>query len=78
MKKFAPTLTIYEGVKQGNRFCSAYEANPKTDPTLLLDGTLAYRIIGYAETIDEAQLKISGRTYPLDDSTPTIDYDKKI
>ena len=63
---------ILEGIKQGNRFFSIN--NPDKDQTKLIDGTLAYRIIGYANSTDEAQMKLSGRTWHLDD-TPDI-YDR--
>ena len=33
------------------------------DPTKLADGTVAYEIIDFADTVSEAQIKLYGRTY---------------
>ena len=46
---------LLEGVKQGQRFFTAH--NPHIDPTKL-HGETCYRVIGYAESIDEAQHKL--------------------
>ena len=43
------------------RFISMVLGND--DPTKLYDGTLAYRILGYATTIEEAQIKLYGKAY---------------
>jgi hypothetical protein len=40
-----------EGIKQGNRF---YSTNSRKNVTKLSNGTVAYRVIGYANTSEEA------------------------
>jgi len=40
---------------------------PGDDPTKLKDGTIAYSILGYAETVKEAQIKLYGRAYTTSD-----------
>ena len=52
---------ILEGLAERNRFFSGNSSFD--DPTKLLDGTVAYRIIGYADTIAEAQIKLYGRSF---------------
>lgn len=37
--------------------------DPKTDPTILANGTVAYKVLGYANSIAEAQTKLYGRSY---------------
>lgn len=49
-------FVILEGIKEGNRFFTMYD--PTRDYRYLKDGTVAYNIVGYADTIQEAQLKI--------------------
>ena len=71
-KKFV----ILEGIKEGNRFFSTND--PEQDNRFLADGTLAYRIMGYADTVEEAQLKLYGYTFPLGDKERIVDYSKKI
>ena len=41
-----------EGLKHGNRFYSNNE--PEIDPTLSAEGELWYRVLGYADSSDEA------------------------
>lgn len=51
-------FAVFEGIKAGNRF---YSLNcPDEDQTRLSDGTVAYRILGYADTPDEALDIIEG------------------
>jgi hypothetical protein len=33
------------------------------DPTKMSDGTIQYKIIGYADSIEEAQIQLFGRSY---------------
>lgn len=49
---------ILEGIEKGNRFFSFNT----DDPTKLYDGTVAYEVIGYANTVKEAQIKLYGRS----------------
>jgi hypothetical protein len=41
-----------EGIDIGNRFWTGN--NPDEDPTKLYDGTVAYRVLGYANTPEDA------------------------
>jgi len=50
---------ILEGLAAGNRFFTTNSANP----TLLVDGTVACRVLGYADTIAQAQIFLYGRSY---------------
>ena len=50
---------IFEGIRHHNRFFSTN--CPNTDQTLLDDGTKAYIILGYSNTIAEAQMYLYGR-----------------
>lgn len=59
MQKFV----ILKGLKEGNEF---FSTNGPEDCTRLSDGTVAYKIIGYADTVCEAQLKLYNRCYSLD------------
>ena len=60
MKKSTKKYVLLEGIENFNRF---YSTNSNDDPTKLSDGTVAYRIIGYADTPEEAQTKLYGRVY---------------
>jgi hypothetical protein len=51
--KFALFCGVIPGVNKGQRFFSTN--HPEKDQTKLLDGTVAYEIIGYADTVKEAQ-----------------------
>ena len=64
-------LIILEGIEQGNRFFSMN--TPEEDGRFLADGRLVYKILGYADTTDEAQLKLYGSTYPLDGRERKVD-----
>jgi hypothetical protein len=39
-----------EGLKEGNRFFTTN--TPGEDPTKLFDGTVAYKVLGYADTVE--------------------------
>jgi len=53
-----PPLILLEGLEKGNRFFSTNSKDK--DPRYLITGKLAYKIIGYAETSKEAQIKLYG------------------
>ena len=46
------SLVALEGIEHGNKF---FTSNDDRDPTKLHDGTIAYKILGYADTVEEAQ-----------------------
>ena len=46
------------------KFFTTHREGIDPDPTKLYDGTVAYEIIGYADTVDDAQQKLYGRTFP--------------
>ena len=46
-------LIVLEGLEIGNRFFSTN--TPGKDQRLLADGTVAYNLVGYADTAEEAQ-----------------------
>jgi hypothetical protein len=54
-----PKFILLRGIERGNIFFSAN--NPNRDQTKLIDGTVAYEIIGYANSTKEAQTKLYGR-----------------
>ncbi len=47
-----------EGLKEGNRFFTTN--TPGEDPTKLFDGTVAYKVLGYADTVEGAQKILYG------------------
>lgn len=53
-------FVILRGVAHGNRF---FSCNNGSDPTKLTDGTVGYTILGYADTVEEAQIALFGRSY---------------
>ena len=61
IQKRSAKFVLLKGLEQGNRFFSSYSEDE--DPTKLLDGTVAYAIIGWANSVEEAQLHLYGRTY---------------
>lgn len=62
-KKFV----LLEGIKLGNRFYSTFREGE--DPTKSDDGQTWYRILGYADTPEEAQLKLYTDLFPTGDSS---------
>jgi hypothetical protein len=57
-------FVILRGILEENyfdKFFSGY--TPGNDPTKLIDGRTAYRVLGYADTVAEAQMFLDGRTY---------------
>lgn len=53
---------ILRGIERGNVFFTMYNPDDDYDRTKLVDGTVAYEIVGYAATIREAQIKIYGHS----------------
>lgn len=62
------TLAIYQGVLPENsndRFFSSLVYGQTEDQMVrMFDGTVAYKILGYAKDVDEAQIALYGRTFP--------------
>lgn len=61
MTKTTGKYVLLRGRSEGNRFFTEYKAG--IDPTLVEDGTVAYAVIDYADTIAEAQIKLYGKSY---------------
>lgn len=55
-----PKFVLLQGLKCGNRFFTSYDG---TDPTRSEDGTKIYNVIGYADSVQEAQLNLYGKIY---------------
>lgn len=51
---------LLRGIEEGNTFCSM---NTERDPTTSATGEKWYEIIGYADSIEEAQTKLYGRSF---------------
>lgn len=60
---------LLRGLEHGNRFITRND--PSIDQTKLADGTLAYEIFGYADTITEAQYFLHGGSASADRSKNT-------
>jgi len=57
-----PKYVIMEGVlpeNMGDRFFTTNSEN--SDPTVLTDGRIAYKILGYVNTVEQAQIFLYGR-----------------
>ena len=54
---------LLQGIAEGNRFFTSYVEGQ--DHTKLEDGTVAYHIIGHAETVAEAQTKLYGYCFHM-------------
>lgn len=48
-----PKYVALEGLANGNRFYTGYD--PDKDPTKLHTGKVAYKVLGFADTDEEAQ-----------------------
>ena len=59
--KLEDKYVLLQGIKHGNRFFSVHI--PGTDPTKSAKGETWYRILGYAATTEEAQVKLYGRSF---------------
>lgn len=55
-----PKYVILEGLEHGNKF---FSLNTEEDPTLSAKGEVWYKVIGYAETVAEAQTKLFGKSF---------------
>jgi hypothetical protein len=59
-------FVLLRGVLEANYFDKFFTTYfPEEDPTKLQDGTTAYAIIGYADSVAEAQMILYGRIYPI-------------
>ena len=58
--------TIFRSIEKGNRFFTLTNFLVE-DQTKLFDGTVAYEILGYADTIKEAQIFLFGYATTLRD-----------
>jgi hypothetical protein len=56
-------FACFEGLEQGNRFFSTNQ--PNEDMTKTADGKVSYKILGYANTVGEAQMILYGKEFPL-------------
>lgn len=59
-----PKYVLLEGIELGNLFFSDFVEGE--DPTLLANGEVGYTILGYANSIPEAQMKLYGTVYNQD------------
>jgi len=55
-----PEFVILEGIEEKNRF---FTTNTAEDPTRLNNGIVAYEVVGYADTVEEAQIELYGRSF---------------
>lgn len=58
--KYTPQYVVLQGLKEGNKFFSSYL--PGDNPILCLN-KVAYRVLGYADTVKEAQMMLFGRNF---------------
>jgi hypothetical protein len=56
-------FVVLEGLEEGNRFFS--HVGPVGDDPTLCKGEVAYKILGYADSVPQAQTFLYGRPYPL-------------
>lgn len=54
-------FVVLRSISTGHKFFT--NNSPDSDPTKLKDGTLAYTILGYANTVKDAQIMLFGRSY---------------
>jgi hypothetical protein len=67
-------LILLQGVTEENWYCSFMTTNdPSKDQTKGHTGEVWYKVIGYADTVEEGQLKLYGRTYPLPAQVAAMD-----
>ncbi len=55
-------FVVLQGIEHGNRFFTDYHGNAE-DVVRLTDGTIAYKILGFANTVEEAQVFLYGKTF---------------
>jgi hypothetical protein len=57
---------LMQGITDDNWLCRFYTLNtPEKDQTRGYTGEVWYQIIGYADSIEDAQMQLYGRTYSL-------------
>lgn len=56
-------FVILRGIQYGSRFFTTYIEGEGA--TKLKDGTVAYEVMGYADTVQEAQIFLYGRAYHI-------------
>ena len=57
-------FVLMEGLAEGNRFFTTNNPDEtELEKCTLVNGHVAYRILEYADSTKEAQLKLSGRTF---------------
>ena len=58
---------LLRGIAQGNAFFTSYDAETETieDACKLADGTVAYEYLGLADSVEEAQTRLYGRSFPF-------------
>lgn len=54
-------FVLLRGLEEGNEF---FSTNTDSDPTKSYDGEIIYEVIGYADSVEEAQTKLYGRAFP--------------
>lgn len=57
-------FVLLETIKYHTKFFSTYTEGE--DPATLWNGTIAYIVLGYADSIEEAQTKLYGRSFQRD------------
>jgi hypothetical protein len=72
---FSHKYVALRGIEKGNMFYSMHL--PASDETRLADGTLAYEILGYANTDEDAR-KLCGWTGGFADTVRMADYLKEV
>ncbi len=56
----APKYVILEAIGIGSRFFSPHDGS---DPTKLSDGSVAYKVLGYANCVHDAQVTLYGECF---------------
>lgn len=69
-----PKYVCLEGIQEQNRFYTMHDEN--RDERKLHDGTIAYKILGYAETDEEARVILYGPNHndPFEKAVRFSDY----
>ena len=55
-------FVLLVGLEERNRFFSPWKVGD-SDPTKLSNGAVAYHVLGYTETVEQAQIALYGRSY---------------
>lgn len=53
-------FVLLKGIERGNKF---FTNNSDEDPTVDENGVVIFEILGYAKTVQEAQIKLYGRVF---------------